>query len=127
MDARIDVYSLMGLSPGEAHVIRNAGGLVTDDAIRSLAISQRLLGTTEVVLVHHTDCGMQDLDDDGFASELERSAGVRPAWRAGGFTDASDDVRRSMKVLRDCPFLPSREQIRGFVLDVSNGRLSEVS
>jgi carbonic anhydrase len=127
MDARLDVYALLGLSPGEAHVIRNAGGIVTEDAIRSLAISQHLLGTREVMLVHHTQCGLQQLDDEAFAADLERSAGVRPAWRAGGFPEVVDDVRRSITELKGCPFLPFRDQIRGFVFDVSSGRLSEVA
>jgi carbonic anhydrase len=126
MDARIDVHSLFGLSPGDAHVIRNAGGLVTDDTVRSLAISQRLLGTTEVVLVHHTNCGMLGLDDDAFAADVEKDAGRRPSWRAGGFTDAAEDVRQSMQALRECPFLPARDAIRGFVLDVDTGALEEV-
>ncbi|HLI53005.1 MAG TPA: carbonic anhydrase [Acidimicrobiales bacterium] len=126
MDARIDVHSLFGLSPGDAHVIRNAGGLVTDDTVRSLCISQRLLGTTEVILVHHTNCGMLGLDDDTFAADVERDTGRRPPWRAGGFADAGDDVRRSVQMLRECPFLPARDAIRGFVLDVDNGPLEEV-
>lgn len=126
MDARIDVYRVFGLAPGEAHVIRNAGGLVTDDAIRSLAISQRYLGTREIILVHHTSCGMQGLDDEDFAAEMERQTGSRPAWTAGGFTDPVDDVRISARRLLDCPYLPARDHIRGFVFDVATGRLEEV-
>lgn len=126
MDARIDVYRLFGLDPGQAHVIRNAGGLVTDDAIRSLAISQRFLGTEEIILVHHTSCGMQGLDDDEFAAQLERETGTRPPWRAGGFTDAAADVRASAAALRQSPYLARRDQLRGFVFDVETGRLDEV-
>lgn len=127
MDARIDVYRLFGLEPGQAHVIRNAGGLVTEDAIRSLAISQRYLGTEEIILVHHTSCGMQGLDDEALASELEKETGSRPAWRAGGFADPHEDVRASALAIRDCPYIPSRDQLRGFVFDVDTGRLDEVS
>lgn len=126
MDARIDVYRLFGLQPGDAHVIRNAGGLLTDDAIRSLVISQRALGTTEIILVHHSRCGMQGLDDEEFAATLERETGRRPAWGAGGFTDAAADVRLSAQRIRECPYLPAREQVRGFVFDVDSGRLDEV-
>jgi carbonic anhydrase len=126
MDARIDVYSLFGLEPGEVHVIRNAGGLITDDAIRSLAISQRLLGTTEIVLVHHTGCGMQGLDDDDFAAQLSSAAGRQPPWRAGGFADPVQDVRDSMAAVMADPFIPNKN-VRGFVFDVESGRLLEVS
>lgn len=126
MDARIDVYSLLGLRPGEAHVIRNAGGLVTDDAIRSLAISQRALGTREIVLIHHTGCGMQGLDDEQLAADLEAETGQRPTWTAGGFADPVDDVLRSIELLRSNPFLRSKDAIRGFVFDVKSGELREV-
>ena len=126
MDARLDVWSLLGLEVGEAHVIRNAGGLLTDDAIRSLVISQRALGTTEIVLIHHTRCGMQGLDDEAFASELETWAGRRPSWRAGGFGDVDQDVRESMAAVRADPFLISK-QVRGFVFDVDDGSLREVT
>ena len=126
MDARIDVYSLLGLRTGEAHVIRNAGGLVTEDAIRSLAISQRFLGTREVVLIHHTNCGLQGLDDEKLASELEAETGTRPTWRAGGFSDPADDVRRSIAALRADPFIALKDSIRGFVFDVKTGGLEEV-
>lgn len=125
MDARIDVFSLFGLEPGDAHVIRNAGGLVTDDALRSLAISQRLLGTDEIVLVHHTRCGMQGLDDDALAQDLEMDTGRRPAWSAGGFADPVEDVRRSMAAIEADPFIPSKK-VRGFVFDVDAGTLDEV-
>ena len=126
MDARIDVYRLFGLERGEAHVIRNAGGVITDDVIRSLAISQRGLGTTEIILVHHTRCGLQDFDDEAFADDLERETGERPAWRAGGFNDAAADVRRSIEALRKDRFIPNRDRIRGFVFDVETGCLDEV-
>ena len=126
MDARIDVYSLLGLRPGDAHVIRNAGGLVTDDAVRSLAISQRALGTREIVLIHHTSCGMQGLDDEKLAAELEAETGQRPPWTAGGFDDPVEDVRRSIRLLRSNPFIPARDSIRGFVFDVKSGELEEV-
>ena len=127
MDARIDVYSLFGLAPGDAHVIRNAGGLVTDDAIRSLAISQRFLGTKEIILVHHTSCGMQGLDDEAFASTLESETGSRPSWTAGGFTDPVEDVRASVERIRKNPWIPERDSVRGFVFDVATGRLDEVT
>lgn len=126
MDARIDLFALLGLEIGDAHVIRNAGGLVTDDAIRSLAISQRYLGTKEIVLIHHTNCGMEGLDDEKLAADLEKETGSRPRWKAGGFTDAAEDVRRSIDILRSSPFIPSRDSIRGFVFDVKTGRLEEV-
>jgi carbonic anhydrase len=126
MDARIDVYRLFGLSVGEAHVIRNAGGLVTDDALRSLAISQRFLGTREVVLVHHTGCGMQGLDADSFLADLERETGVRPAWSPGGFDEPQEDVRRSVAAVLGDPFVVEKGSVRGFVFDVATGRLEEV-
>ena len=127
MDARIDVYSLFGLAPGDAHVIRNAGGLLTDDAIRSLAISQRFLGTREIILVHHTACGMQGLDDEAFASTLEAETGTRPDWRAGGFADPVEDVRASMARIKATPWIPERDSVRGFVFDVATGQLQEVT
>ena len=127
MDARLDVPALLGLSVGEAHVIRNAGGLVTDDALRSLTISQRLLGTTAIVLVHHTDCGMLGLADDEFRRTLRTAAGVEPPWQPGGFTDLDEDVRRSIAAVRDCPFLAHTDNVRGFVFDVATGRLREIS
>lgn len=126
MDARIDVYSVLGLQPGEAHVIRNAGGLVTDDAIRSLAISQRFLGTREIVLIHHTGCGMQGLDDEKLAAELEAETGHRPTWTAGGFADPAEDVRRSIEAIRADPFIAQKDAVRGFVFDVKSGALQEV-
>lgn len=126
MDARLDLYSVLGLRPGDAHLIRNAGGLVTDDAIRSLAISQRYLGTQEIMLVHHTRCGMEGLDDDRLAAELEEETGRRPEWRAGGFADAEEDVRRSIGAIRESPFIRNKESVRGFVFDVESGELREV-
>lgn len=126
MDARIDVLGILGLRAGEAHIIRNAGGVVTDDVIRSLCLSQRLLGTREVVLVHHTGCGLQLLDEQRFLSELESEAGTRPSWSLEAFPDPYGDVTESMRRLHATPFLPSKDHIRGFVYDVSSGRLTEV-
>jgi carbonic anhydrase len=126
MDARLDVYALLGLRPGEAHVIRNAGGAVTDDVIRSLAISQRLLGTTAIVLVHHTECGMLTFTDDEFRQSIERETGIRPSWAAEAFADPAGDVRQSIARVKASPFLPHSDDVRGFVFDVSSGRLHEV-
>lgn len=127
MDARLDVYRLLGLEPGEAHVIRNAGGAVTDDVVRSLAISQRLLGTREIVLVHHTDCGMLTFTDDELRSAIEEEVGVRPPWAAEAFADLAADVRQSIARLRVTPFVPRTDAVRGFVFDVATGRLEEVA
>jgi carbonic anhydrase len=127
MDSRIDLFALFGLDVGDAHVIRNAGGLITDDAVRSITISQRFLGTREIVLVHHTDCGLHGLDDERFAAELEAETGRRPGWRAGGFADPAEDVRRSIEAIRADPFIPVKESVRGFVFDVSSGQLEEVA
>jgi carbonic anhydrase len=126
MDARIIPTRLLGLEPGDAHVIRNAGGVVTDDTIRSLAISQRKLGTEEIILVHHTDCGLHGLDDDAFRSELERDTGVAPEWEAGGFDDLDAAVRESVARIRANPFIPHKHSVRGFVYEVSTGSLREV-
>ena len=126
MDARIHVSRILGLEPGDAHVIRNAGGAVTDDAIRSLAVSQRALGTEEIVLIRHTDCGMCGFDDERFRSELEQETGSRPDWRADDFTDLEDGVRDAVARLKASPFLPHRERVRGFVYEVETGRLREV-
>ena len=125
MDSRIDVFGLLGLEVGEAHVLRNAGGVITDDMIRSLSISQRRLGTREVVLVHHTDCGLMQLSEDGFKSELEAQTGVRPAWSVESFTDPVASVRQSMERIRRSPFIPHRGEVRGFVYDVDTGELRE--
>jgi carbonic anhydrase len=126
MDARIDVYSVLGLGAGEAHVLRNAGGVVTDDVVRSLAVSQRRLGTREVVLVHHSGCGMSGFTDEEFAAELAADAGSPPPWSARTFRDAESDVRNGLALLRTSPWLVHREAIRGFVLDIDGGALLEV-
>ncbi|HEX5193425.1 MAG TPA: carbonic anhydrase [Solirubrobacteraceae bacterium] len=127
MDARLNVYAALGLSEGDAHVIRNAGGAVTDDTIRSLAISQRLLGTEEIVLIHHTKCGMLTFSDDEFRGCIERDTGIRPPWAAEAFGDLEGDVRQSIARIKASPFLPHTGAVRGFVYDVDSGRLSEVS
>jgi carbonic anhydrase len=126
MDSRLDVFAALGLGRGEAHVLRNAGGVVTDDIIRSLAVSQRRLGTRYVMLIHHTDCGMLSLTDDGFRSELEKAAGVAPAFAIESFTDLDANVRQSILRVRRSPFLPYRDVVRGFVYDVDDHRLREV-
>ena len=126
MDARLDVYRLLGLHDGEAHVIRNAGGVVTDDAIRSLTISQRLLGTTEIVLVHHTDCGMLTFTDDAFKADIHSDTGIKPHWSAEAFSDLETDVRQSIARIKASPFVPNKELVRGFVFDVATGKLTEV-
>lgn len=127
MDARLNVYGILGLKEGEAHVIRNAGGVVTDDEIRSLAISQRLLGTREIVLIHHTDCGMLTFTDDAFKRSIQDETGIKPAWSAEAFPDLDEDVRQSIARIRASPFIPHTDAIRGFVFDVATGKLSEVS
>ena len=127
MDARLNVYGALGLEEGESHVIRNAGGVVTDDEIRSLAISQRLLGTKEIVLIHHTDCGMLTFNDADFAASLEQDTGQAPSWAANSFTDLDADVRESIGRIKDSPFIPHTDQVRGFVFDVGTGRLNEVA
>jgi len=126
MDARLNVYAILGLKDGEAHVIRNAGGVVTDDEIRSLAISQRLLGTTEIILIHHTDCGMLTFTDDGFKASIQQETGIKPAWSAESFTDLDEDVRQSVARIKASPFIPHKDSIRGFVFDVATGKLNEV-
>jgi len=126
MDSRLDVFAALGLDRGEAHVLRNAGGVVTEDVIRSLAVSQRRLGTREVMLIHHTDCGMQKLSDDGFRTELQEATGVAPSFAIESFTDVDADVRQSILRVRQSPFLPHRDQVRGFVYDVDSHRLREV-
>lgn len=127
MDARIETGRLLGLEEGDAHVIRNAGGVVTDDVIRSLAISQRLLGTTEIVLIHHTDCGMLTFEDDALKAEIEQETGLRPAFALEAFSDLKGDVRQSVRRIQASPFVPHKDKIRGFVYDVETGRLNEVS
>ena len=126
MDARIETGRLLGLEEGDAHVIRNAGGVVTDDVIRSLAISQRLLGTTEIVLIHHTDCGMETFSDDAVKAQIEEDTGLRPPFALEAFKDAAIDVRHSIRRIKASPYVPKKEQIRGFVYDVETGQLNEV-
>ena len=127
MDARVNPYGLLGLEEGDAHVIRNAGGVITEDEIRSLAISQNLLGTSEIVLIHHTDCGMLTFTDDQFAAQLEESTGQRPEWEARSFSDLEGDVRDSIRRIEESPFIPNKDSVRGFVYDVKSGRLDEVT
>ena len=127
MDARLNVYAILGLGDGEAHVIRNAGGVITDDQIRSLAISQRLLGTAEIILIHHTDCGMLTFTDDAFKRTIQDDTGIKPAWAAEAFGDLGEDVRQSIARIKASPFIPHTDAIRGFVFDVATGRLNEVS
>jgi len=126
MDSRLDVFAALGLGDGEAHVLRNAGGVITDDVVRSLAVSQRRLGTRETMLIHHTDCGMQKLTDDGFRAELQEATGVSPAFAIESFSDVDADVRQSILRVRNSPFVPHRDVVRGFVYDVDTHRLREV-
>jgi carbonic anhydrase len=126
MDARMNVYRLLGLKEGEAHVIRNAGGVITDDAIRSLAISQRLLGTNEIMLVHHTDCGMLTFADDEFKASIHAETGIKPPWAAEAFNDPEVDVRQSIMRIKTSPFIPYTGDVRGFIFDVDTGLLTEV-
>jgi len=127
MDSRLDVFAALGLSGGEAHVLRNAGGVITDDVIRSLAISQRRLGTREVMVIHHTDCGMQKISDDGFRAELQAATGVAPAFAIESFEDVEADVRQSVLRVRRSAFLPHRDSVRGFVYDVDSHALREIA
>jgi carbonic anhydrase len=126
MDARLNPYGLLGLSEGDAHVIRNAGGVVTDDEIRSLSISQRLLGTEEIMLIHHTDCGMLTFGDDEFRKSIQAETGIKPEWPAEAFDDLEEDVRQSIARIKASPFIPKKDSVRGFVYDVKTGRVSEV-
>ncbi len=126
MDARLHVYGLLGLEEGEAHVIRNAGGVITDDEIRSLAISQRLLATEEIVLIHHTDCGMLTFTDDDFKASIQAETGIKPEWAAESFTDVDEDVRQSLARIQASPFIPLKDNVRGFVYEVETGALREV-
>jgi carbonic anhydrase len=126
MDARLHVSKLLGLDVGDAHIIRNAGGVISDDAIRSLVISQRLLGTEEIILIHHTDCGMLTFNDDAGKAQIKEETGIRPPFALEAFADLDDDVRQSIARVRASPFLPHRENVRGFVYDVGSGRLREV-
>jgi carbonic anhydrase len=127
MDARLNVYAILGLQEGEAHVIRNAGGVITDDEIRSLTISQRLLGTQEIILIHHTDCGMLTFTDDEFKRSVQDDVGIKPAWAAEAFPDLDDDVRQSIARIQASPFIPRKDSVRGFVYEVESGRLREVT
>jgi carbonic anhydrase len=126
MDARLHVGKILGLQEGDAHIIRNAGGVVTDDEIRSLAISQRLLGTTEIILIHHTDCGMLTFKDDEFRRQIQEETGVRPEWAAEAFSDLDDDVRQNIARIKASPFIPHKDDVRGFVYEVETGKLREV-
>jgi carbonic anhydrase len=127
MDARLNPYGLLGLHEGDAHVIRNAGGVVTDDEIRSLAISQRLLATEEIILIHHTDCGMLTFSDDGFRRSIQDDTGIKPQWAAEAFSDLDEDVRQSIARIKASPFIPRKDSVRGFVYDVHDGSLREVT
>jgi carbonic anhydrase len=127
MDARLNVYAILGLRDGEAHVIRNAGGVITDDQIRSLAISQRLLGTTEIILIHHTDCGMLTFTDDAFKRSIQDDTGIKPTWSAEAFPELAEDVRQSIARIQASPFIPHKAAVRGFVFDVATGKLNEVT
>jgi carbonic anhydrase len=126
MDARLNVYKILGIEEGEAHVIRNAGGVVTDDEIRSLAVSQRLLGTKEIILIHHTDCGMLTFTDDEFKRQILEETGIKPEWSPESFNNIEVDVRQSMKRIKNNPFVPHRDKVRGFIFDVATGLLREV-
>lgn len=127
MDARLHVSKLLGLEEGDAHIIRNAGGVVTDDEIRSLAISQRLLGTREIILIHHTGCGMLTFTDDEFRRQIQEETGVRPEWAAEAFSDLDEDVRQNIARIKASPFIPRKDSVRGFVYEVETGRLREVA
>jgi carbonic anhydrase len=127
MDARLNVYAILGLNEGEAHVIRNAGGVVTDNEIRSLAISQRLLATREIILIHHTDCGMLTFTDDAFKRSVQDETGIKPHWSPESFTNLEEDVRQSIARIKSSPFIPHTDAVRGFVFDVATGKLNEVS
>ena len=127
MDARLNPYGLLGLHEGDAHVIRNAGGVITDDEIRSLAISQRLLGTEEIILIHHTDCGMLTFSDDEFRRSIQDDTGIKPEWAAEAFRDLDEDVRQSIARIKASPFIPRKDSVRGFVFEVETGRLREVT
>ena len=127
MDARLNPYGLLGLREGDAHVIRNAGGVITDDEIRSLAISQRLLGTEEIMLIHHTDCGMLTFSDDEFRRQVQEDTGIKPEWAAEAFGDLEEDVRQSIARIKASPFVPNKDNVRGFVYEVETGQLREVN
>jgi carbonic anhydrase len=126
MDARLNVYGVLGLSEGDAHVIRNAGGVITEDEIRSLTISQRLLGTREIILIHHTDCGMLTFADDDFKASIHADVGIKPPWSPESFTSLETDVRQSIARINASPFIPHTDSVRGFIFDVATGKLTEV-
>src|SRR3954462_9245587 len=126
MDARLNPYGALGLHEGDAHIIRNAGGVVTDDEIRSLAISQRLLGTEEIILIHHTDCGMLTFTDDDFRRQVQDDTGIKPEWAPEAFSDLDEDVRQSIARIKASPFIPRKDSVRGFVYEVETGKLREV-
>ncbi len=127
MDARLDVHKILGLEEGDAHVIRNAGGVITDDEIRSLTISQRLLGTREIILIHHTDCGMLTFSDEELRQQIQEEAGIKPHFSMESFSDLEDDVRQSIRRIEASPFIPHKESVRGFIYEVETGQLREVS
>jgi len=127
MDARLNPYGLLGLAEGDAHVIRNAGGVITDDEVRSLVISQRLLGTREIILIHHTDCGMLTFTDDEFKAQIEADTGLRPGWAPESFRDPAADVRQSLARIAASPFIPHKDSVRGFVYSVTDGVLTEIT
>jgi len=127
MDARLSPYVMLGLNEGDAHVIRNAGGVITDDEIRSLAISQRLLGTEEIMVIHHTDCGMLTFTDDDFRKQIQEETGVKPQWAAEAFPELEEDVRQSIARIEASPFIPNKDSVRGFVYEVETGKLREVA
>jgi carbonic anhydrase len=127
MDARLDVHKILGLKEGDAHVIRNAGGVITDDEIRSLTISQRLLGTREIILIHHTDCGMLTFSDDELKAQIHEDVGLKPHFSMESFSDLEEDVRQSIARIQASPFIPHKEGVRGFIYEVETGRLREVS
>jgi len=126
MDARLDVHKILGLEEGDAHVIRNAGGVITDDEVRSLTISQRLLGTREVILIHHTDCGMLTFSDEEVKGQIQEEVGMKPHFSLESFSDLEEDVRQSIRRIRASPFIPHKESVRGFIYEVETGRLREV-
>jgi carbonic anhydrase len=127
MDARLNPYGLLGLREGDAHVIRNAGGVITDDEVRSLSISQRLLGTEEIMLIHHTDCGMLTFSDDDFRRQVQADTGIKPEWAAEAFNDLEEDIRQSIARIKASPFIPNKDHVRGFIYEVETGQLREVS
>lgn len=126
MDSRLDLFGALGLDIGDAHLIRNAGGLPTEEVLRSLALSQHKLGTREVVIIHHTECGMENFDDVEFRADLEAQSGVRPSWDVPGFTDLHDTMRSSIRTVRECGWLPHRDDVRGFIFDVATAKIEEV-